>query len=142
MLFSDYVIPEQEVELGMLVIEALTALLGGNVSNANVFRECGGARCAHNLVPYLDCRKQALGIVRELMMGAGGEDDMGTLLGMMHTSPSNALELKTHVLKVSFPQLFYGCNNDYDSFNNANCFIFLVFAFMLAGESPNAYCLP
>lgn len=86
----------------MLVIEALTTLLAGNVSNANVFRECGGARCAHNLVPYIDCRKEALGIVRELMMGAGGEDDMGTLLAMMHSAPSTALELKTHILKVNF----------------------------------------
>lgn len=96
---KDYTLPEEEVELGMLVIEALTTLLAGNVSNANVFRECGGAQCAHNLVPYIDCRKQALGIVRELMMGAGGEDDMGTLLGMMHSAPSSLLELKTHILK-------------------------------------------
>lgn len=101
-ILSDYIIPDQEVELGMLVMEALTTLLAGNVSNADVFRECGGARCAHNLVPYLDCRKQALGVVRELMMGAGGEDDMGTLLGMMHAAPSTALELKTHILKVNF----------------------------------------
>ena len=80
-------------------MEALTTLLAGNVQNANVFRECGGARCAHNLVPYMDCRFQALGIVRELILSAGGDDDMVTLLGVMHGAPSNALLLKTHILK-------------------------------------------
>jgi len=47
--------------LGMLVIEALTLLLSGNAKNADVFRESGGARCAHNLVPYPECRQQVLG---------------------------------------------------------------------------------
>lgn len=86
-------------------MEALTTLLASNVQNANVFRECGGARCAHNLVPYVDCRYQALGIVRELILSAGGDDDMATLLGVMHSAPPNALILKTHILKVSFPHL-------------------------------------
>ncbi|XP_058804217.1 WD repeat and FYVE domain-containing protein 3 isoform X1 [Phymastichus coffea] len=90
--------PKQE-KLGSLIIEALMILLAGNVQNANVFRECGGARCAHNLVPYLDCRFQALGIVRELILSVGGDDDMATLLGVMHSAPSNALVLKTHILK-------------------------------------------
>ncbi|XP_043271793.1 WD repeat and FYVE domain-containing protein 3 isoform X2 [Venturia canescens] len=90
--------PEQE-RLGGLVMEALTTLLAGNVQNAKVFRECGGARCAHNLVPYMDCRFPALGIVRELILSAGGDDDMATLLGVMHSAPSNALLLKTHILK-------------------------------------------
>jgi len=65
-----------------------------------VFRECGGARCAHNMVPYLECRQQALSIVQQLVLSNGGDDDMGTLLGLMHTAPTTALELKTHVLKV------------------------------------------
>ncbi|XP_063226772.1 WD repeat and FYVE domain-containing protein 3 isoform X2 [Bacillus rossius redtenbacheri] len=85
--------------LGMLVMEALTLLLSGNASNAAVFRESGGARCAHNLVPHADCRHQALGIVCELILSTGGDDDMGTLLGMMHSAPSSALTLKTHILK-------------------------------------------
>ncbi|KAK2144413.1 hypothetical protein LSH36_759g01016 [Paralvinella palmiformis] len=65
----------------------------------DVFRECGGARCAHNMVPYLECRQQALSIVQQLVLSNGGDDDMGTLLGLMHTAPTTALELKTHVLK-------------------------------------------
>ena len=65
-----------------------------------VFRECGGARCAHNMVPYSLCRQQALHMVQQLVLSNGGDDDMGTLLGFMHTAPQSALELKTHVLKV------------------------------------------
>jgi hypothetical protein len=40
------------------------------------------------------------GIVRELILSAGGDDDMGTLLGMMHSAPPSALQLKAHILKV------------------------------------------
>ena len=100
-VFLEYKICPEDERLGALVMEALTTLLASNVQNANVFRECGGARCAHNLVPYMDCRYQALGIVRELILSAGGDDDMATLLGVMHSAPSNALVLKTHILKVS-----------------------------------------
>jgi len=107
-MVSEYTICPEDERLGALVMEALTTLLASNVQNANVFRECGGARCAHNLVPYVDCRYQALGIVRELILSAGGDDDMATLLGVMHSAPPNALILKTHILKVS---LIYGSIN-------------------------------
>ena len=77
----------------MIFIVACFIILG-------VFRECGGARCAHNMVPYSLCRQQALHMVQQLVLSNGGDDDMGTLLGFMHTAPQSALELKTHVLKV------------------------------------------
>ncbi|XP_014604234.1 PREDICTED: WD repeat and FYVE domain-containing protein 3 isoform X1 [Polistes canadensis] len=96
---QEYKICPEDERLGALVMEALTTLLAGNVQNANVFRECGGARCAHNLVVYTDCRYPALGIVRELILSAGGDDDMATLLRLMHSAPPNALVLKTHILK-------------------------------------------
>jgi len=102
----EYTICPENERLGALVMEALTTLLAGNAQNASVFRECGGASCAHSLVPYIDCRYQALGIVRELILSAGGDDDMGTLLIVLHSAPSNALILRTHILKVSF-LLFY-----------------------------------
>ncbi|KAJ4438847.1 hypothetical protein ANN_14800 [Periplaneta americana] len=38
-------------------------------------------------------------IVRELVLSTGGDDDMGTLLGMMHSAPPSALQLKAHILK-------------------------------------------
>ena len=71
----------------------------------DVFRECGGARCSHNMVPYPQCRQQALNIVQQLMLSTGGDDDMGTLLGLMHTAKITALELKTHILKVCWGPL-------------------------------------
>ncbi|XP_035209151.1 WD repeat and FYVE domain-containing protein 3-like, partial [Stegodyphus dumicola] len=92
-------IPEDQLTLGSLVMEALTALLNSNSNNASVFRESGGARCAHNMVPYHICRQAALGIVQQLVLSVGGDDDMGTLLGLMHTAPVLALDLKTHILK-------------------------------------------
>ncbi|GAB6019627.1 hypothetical protein CHUAL_001189 [Chamberlinius hualienensis] len=84
--------------LGFFVMDALAILLNNNNSNASVFRECGGARCAHNMVPYLVCRQQALTIVQQLILCNGGDDDMGTLLGMMHSAPLLALEYKTDIL--------------------------------------------
>lgn len=95
----EYNIGKDHEKLGCLVIEALTMLLNGNTSNANVFRESGGAKCALALVPFADSRYQALGIIRELMMNGGGDEDMGTLLAMMHSSPADALTLKGHILK-------------------------------------------
>lgn len=66
----------------------------------DVFRECGGARCAHNMVPFVECRQQALNIVQQLVLSPGGDDDMGTLLGLMNTAEVTNLELKTAILKV------------------------------------------
>ena len=70
------------------------------VDCAGVFHQCGGARCAHNMVPYPECRQQALNIVQQLVLSPGGDDDMGTLLGLMPTVSITDLELKTHILKV------------------------------------------
>ncbi|CAI9723395.1 repeat and FYVE domain-containing 3-like isoform X2 [Octopus vulgaris] len=92
-------ISEEQMTLGFYVMEALANLLNGNSANASVFHECGGARCAHNMVPYVDCQHQALNIVQQLVLSPGGDDDMGTLLGLMHTAPVTALQLKTHILK-------------------------------------------
>ena len=51
---------DAEVEMGYLVMESLSVLLVANANNAAIFRESGGARCAHNLIPYPDCRREAL----------------------------------------------------------------------------------
>lgn len=66
-----------------------------------LFRELGGARLAHNMVPYKICRRQALSIVSALLLGTAGEDEMATLLGMMQTAPVDDLDLKSSVLKVT-----------------------------------------
>ena len=94
------VLNEEQQELGHLVMEALSVLLTANSANAGVFHQCGGARCAHNMVPYPECRQQALNIVQQLVLSPGGDDDMGTLLGLMPTASVTDLELKTHILRV------------------------------------------
>ena len=54
-------VKDPELEMGYLVMESLSVLLVGNANNAAIFRESGGARCAHNLIPYPQCRREALG---------------------------------------------------------------------------------
>jgi hypothetical protein len=52
------------------------------------------------MVPYKICRNQALNIVSTLLLSTAGEDDMSTLLGLMHTAKMEDLDLKNAVLKV------------------------------------------
>ena len=52
------------------------------------------------MVPYKLCRNQALNIVSTLLLSTAGDDDMATLLGLMHTAKLEDLELKNAVLKV------------------------------------------
>lgn len=56
-----YTIPNGQEKLGCMVIEGLTILLAGNSQNANLLRECGGAKCVHSLVIYPECRPNVLG---------------------------------------------------------------------------------
>lgn len=65
-----------------------------------IFREFGGARCAHNIVRYPQCRQHALMIIQQLVLSPNGDDDMGTLLGLMHSAPPTELQLKTDILRV------------------------------------------
>lgn len=91
--------PDREKDLGYLVMECLGVLLVGNANNAAVFRESGGARCAHNLIPFNDCRKEALCLVQQLVLSTGGDDDMGTVLGLLQSAPATDLALKMDILK-------------------------------------------
>lgn len=65
-----------------------------------IFREFGGARCAHNIVRYPQCRQHALMTIQQLVLSPNGDDDMGTLLGLMHSAPPTELQLKTDILRV------------------------------------------
>lgn len=66
-----------------------------------IFREFGGARCVHNIVKYPQCRQHALMIIQQLVLSPSGDDDMGTLLGLMHSAPPMELQLKTDILRVN-----------------------------------------
>ncbi|XP_014865507.1 PREDICTED: WD repeat and FYVE domain-containing protein 3, partial [Poecilia mexicana] len=96
-------IAEEQKQLAWLVMETLTVLLQGSNStntNAALFREFGGARCVHNIVKYRQCREHALLIIQQLVLSPSGDDDMGTLLGLMHSAPSSELQLKTDILRA------------------------------------------
>ncbi|CAO2639174.1 WD repeat and FYVE domain-containing protein 3 [Lemmus lemmus] len=91
---------EDQEHLALLVMEALTVLLQGSNTNAGIFREFGGARCAHNIVKYPQCRQHALMTIQQLVLSPNGDDDMGTLLGLMHSAPPTELQLKTDILRA------------------------------------------
>ncbi|KAJ8286942.1 hypothetical protein GJAV_G00045160 [Gymnothorax javanicus] len=93
-------VAEEQKQLAWLVMETLTVLLQGSNTNAGLFREFGGARCVHNIVKYRQCRDHALKIIQQLVLSPSGDDDMGTLLGLMHSAPSTELQLKTDILKA------------------------------------------
>ncbi|XP_068150456.1 LOW QUALITY PROTEIN: WD repeat and FYVE domain-containing protein 3 [Drosophila tropicalis] len=94
--------------LGKHVLEALTMLLGGGANNnAQMFREYGGAKCIHELVKFKHCRPQALGIIRELILSAGGDDDMLYILSLMHSISPHQVEFKIQILNM-----LLGCLKD------------------------------
>ncbi|KAL1508880.1 hypothetical protein ABEB36_003702 [Hypothenemus hampei] len=97
---KEYSMPPGQEKLGGLIIEAITHLLSGNASNASVLRECGGAKCVHGLVQFLDCRYAALGIIKELILSSGGDDDMGQLLNTLHATSPTDLSLKIDILEA------------------------------------------
>lgn len=78
-----------------------------SVLHSALFREFGGARCVHNIVKYRQCREHALLIIQQLVLSPSGDDDMGTLLGLMHSAPSTELQLKTDVLRVTLLKLLF-----------------------------------
>ena len=89
------------VPLGEMVIIALTELLSGSSQNAGVFRELGGATLAGHLVNYIDTRDTGLGLLQQLVVasGPGGDDDMTSLLDLIHSCKSTDLALRTDILK-------------------------------------------
>ncbi|XP_031426548.1 WD repeat and FYVE domain-containing protein 3 isoform X2 [Clupea harengus] len=93
-------VSEDQKQLAWLVMETLTVLLQNSNTNAGLFREFGGARCVHNIVKYRQCREHALMIIQQLVLSPSGDDDMGTLLGLMHSAPATELQLKTDILRA------------------------------------------
>lgn len=95
-LFSSYL-------LEVLSSKPPWQLLIDGISFLAVFRETGGARCAHNLVPCMASRSKALSIVEALILkpreSSADDDDMGTLLGLLSTVHPKNLSLKTDILK-------------------------------------------
>lgn len=97
---KEYTIPLGQTKLGNLIVEAITVLLQGNPANANILRECGGAKCVQDLVEYAECRHAVLAIIKELVLTAGGDDDMAQLLFTLHSAPRANLQLKIDILEA------------------------------------------
>ncbi|XP_028851764.1 WD repeat and FYVE domain-containing protein 3 isoform X2 [Denticeps clupeoides] len=93
-------VTDDQKQLSRLVMETLTVLLQNSNTNAGLFREFGGARCVHNIVKYPQCREHALMIIQQLVLSPSGDDDMGTLLGLMHSAPPTELQLKADILRA------------------------------------------
>ena len=45
-------------------------------------------------------------MIQQLVLSPNGDDDMGTLLGLMHSAPPTELQLKTDILRVSLRSVF------------------------------------
>lgn len=95
---TDFLLASEET-LGKLTLEALTILMSSNSNNSNVFRESGGAKTIHEMVKFKHCRDCVLGIIRELILSNGGDDDMLFILTTMHSAPAHNIELKIQILK-------------------------------------------
>ncbi|OWK13789.1 hypothetical protein Celaphus_00017325, partial [Cervus elaphus hippelaphus] len=104
----DYIFKDVFREVGLLevmvnLLHKYAALLKDPTQALNeqgIFREFGGARCAHNIVRYPQCRQHALMMIQQLVLSPNGDDDMGTLLGLMHSAPPTELQLKTDILRA------------------------------------------
>ncbi|EPY77187.1 WD repeat and FYVE domain-containing protein 3 isoform 1 [Camelus ferus] len=104
----DYIFKDVFREVGLLevmvnLLHKYAALLKDPTQALNeqgIFREFGGARCVHNIVRYPQCRQHALMIIQQLVLSPNGDDDMGTLLGLMHSAPPTELQLKTDILRA------------------------------------------
>lgn len=93
--------------LGKLILEALAILLNASNNNANVFRDSGGAKCIHEMVKFRHGRSIILSMIRELILSAGGEDDMLFILSTMHSAPAQNV-----VLKIQIMRALLGCLRD------------------------------
>lgn len=92
---------------GKLVLEGIGMLLNGNNNNANVFRESGGAKCIQDMLKFCHGRNHILGIMRELILSSGGDDDMLYILTTMHSAPAEQIDLKMQILRA-----LLGCLRD------------------------------
>nr|CAD7262381.1 unnamed protein product [Timema shepardi] len=98
---------QTSVKCSITCIQTLLNILRHNPIFKDVYREVGilevFVTCLHRYAALLKEKQQAKeerkGIVGELILSTGGDDDMGTLLGMMHSAPASALTLKAHILK-------------------------------------------
>ncbi|XP_053688917.1 WD repeat and FYVE domain-containing protein 3 isoform X2 [Sabethes cyaneus] len=86
--------------LGEMILEAFVLLLSGNNNNATVFRDSGGSKCIHDMLHFENSRTAVLKIIREMMLNAGGDDEMLRLITTMQNASLEQIRLKIHILKL------------------------------------------
>eukprot|EP00094_Tigriopus_californicus_P005213 TCALIF_05026-PB protein Name:"Similar to WDFY3 WD repeat and FYVE domain-containing protein 3 (Homo sapiens)" AED:0.04 eAED:0.04 QI:7/0.93/0.68/1/1/1/16/134/3650 len=90
--------------MGDLSITVLSEILAGSNANAGVFRESGGAKITLDLVKIEESRDSALSLMQQLVLACSGsssgngDEDMTSLLELLHTSAKTELELKADIL--------------------------------------------
>ena len=89
---------ETLITLGELSITALGEVLSGCNQNAAVFRDTGGAKIVLSLVKIEESRDSALGLMQQLILAAGGDDDLTCLLELLHMSTQTSIDLKADIL--------------------------------------------
>lgn len=129
--------------LGKLTLEAISSLLYSNNNNAKVFRECGGSKCVHDMIlPYKRVRDNTLAIVRELILGASGEDDLLFLLTTMHAASVEQIDLKIQILKLLLGTLKES-HRTRTLFRKVGGFVYVTSVFVsLDGKLRNSDCGP
>ena len=66
-----------------------------------MFRELGGAGLAGRLVHHLETRETGLGLLQQLVVagGGGGDEDMTSILDLLHSCALTELPLRTDILR-------------------------------------------
>eukprot|EP00095_Tigriopus_kingsejongensis_P009945 maker-scaffold981_size73921-snap-gene-0.19 protein:Tk09945 transcript:maker-scaffold981_size73921-snap-gene-0.19-mRNA-1 annotation:"low quality protein: wd repeat and fyve domain-containing protein 3" len=84
--------------LGEMTVRVLSDTLNGSNANAAVFRESGGSITTLELVKLEEGRDAALALMHQLILASGGDEDMTSLLELLHTSAKTDVELKSDIL--------------------------------------------
>jgi len=88
-------LPDIGSHLSRILADAVT----GYPTNAAVFRESGGVSAALHLVKADVCRMEVLQMIQQLIQASGSEEDMTSLLELLHSTPRTNLALKSSVLE-------------------------------------------
>ncbi|XP_050428058.1 WD repeat and FYVE domain-containing protein 3 [Adelges cooleyi] len=83
-----------------LTSECLVNIIMSSQKNCKVFKECGGAHVLYVILEYTSTRQYALAILREMILSTGGEEEISSLLGILHSRNNSCIPLKSSILKL------------------------------------------
>ena len=73
-------------DFGEAIISALTELISSNTKNATVYRDSGGVATILVLADIPTCRDTAIGLLQNLILASGSEQDMTVLLELVQST--------------------------------------------------------